>query len=410
MEAPNSTASKTVPSLKSAFWRDMSLSTVTAGCVAVIIGYTSSAAIIFQAAAAAGASAAQISSWLWALGVGMGLTSLGLSLRYRMPLLTAWSTPGAAFLATSLPGIPIEEAIGAFLFSALLITLCGVTGLFERLMRHIPSAIASAMLAGILLRFGLELFNVMERQWLLPLSMLAAWVAGRRLCPTLAVPCVLLTGILVAVFLGQINLQGLPLTPATPVFTAPIFNPSTLIGIGIPLFVITMATQNLPAMAVLRAAGYRPNSSPLIGFTGVATLLLAPFGGYALNMAAISAAVCMGPDAHADPQRRYTAGVAAGVLYILMGIFGATVTGIFNALPSVLVMSLAGIALLSTLSSGLAGAFESSEQRDAAIVTFLLTGSGISLLGIGGAFWGLVAGLIVLKFTTIRKASAVKTL
>lgn len=386
-----------------AFWKDVSLSTITAGFVAVTIGYTSSAAIIFQAAEASGASAAQISSWLWALGIGMGITSLGLSLRYRMPLLTAWSTPGAAFLATSLPGIPLDEAIGAFLLSALLITLCGITGLFERLMRYIPSAIASAMLAGILLRFGLELFNVMESQWLLPLVMLATWVAGRRLWPTLAVPSVLLAGVGVALLQGQVNLQGIPLAPTTPVLTAPAFVPTTLLSIGIPLFVITMATQNLPGVAVLRAAGYKPDSSPLITWTGGATLLLAPLGGYALNMAAISAAVCMGPDAHANPHRRYTAGVAAGVFYLAMGIFGATVTGVFNALPNALVMALAGIALLGTLGGGLAGAFEKSEQRDAAIVTFLLTGSGITLLGIGGAFWGLIAGLITLKLTAKRR-------
>ncbi|MGO3768682.1 MAG: benzoate/H(+) symporter BenE family transporter, partial [Vreelandella alkaliphila] len=334
---------------------------------------------------------------------GMGITSIGLSLRYRMPLLTAWSTPGAAFLATNLPGIPLDEAIGAFLFSALLITLCGVTGLFERLMRYIPSAIASALLAGILLRFGLELFNVMESQWLLPLAMLAAWVAGRRLWPTLAVPGVLLIGIAIALWQGQLNVHSIPLAPTVPVFTAPTFSLTTLISIGIPLFVITMATQNLPGVAVLRAAGYQPNSSPLISWTGGATLLLAPFGGYAFNMAAISAAVCIGPDAHANPLKRYTAGVAAGVFYIAMGIFGGTVTGIFNALPSVLVMSLAGIALLGTLSGGLANAFENSGQRDAAIVTFLLTGSGITLLGIGGAFWGLVAGLVVLKLTKAPK-------
>ncbi|MFC7367735.1 benzoate/H(+) symporter BenE family transporter [Vreelandella zhaodongensis] len=400
MEAPQTLHSNDTS--KTNFWQDISVSTVTAGFVAVTIGYTSSAAIIFQAAAAAGASTAQISSWLWALGIGMGITSLGLSLRYRMPLLTAWSTPGAAFLATNLPGIPIEEAIGAFLFSALLMTLCGVTGLFERLMRYIPSAIASALLAGILLRFGLALFSEMENQWLLPLTMLAAWVAGRRLWPTLAVPGVLLTGIVVAIWQGQLNVQGVPLTPTVPVFTAPAFSLTTLISIGIPLFVITMATQNLPGVAVLRAAGYRPNSSPLISWTGATTLLLAPFGGYALNMAAISAAVCMGPDAHANPHRRYTAGVAAGVFYIVMGMFGATVTGVFNALPTTLVMALAGIALLGTLSSGLASAFEKSEHRDAAIVTFLLTGSGISLLGIGGAFWGLVAGLIVLRFNRNR--------
>lgn len=406
MQVTSEDSSPQPPARRPSLCRDMSVSTVTAGFVAVTIGYTSSAAIIFQAAAAAGASPAQISSWLWALGLGMGATSLGLSLRYRMPLLTAWSTPGAAFLATSLPGIPMQEAIGAFLFSALLITVCGVTGMFERLMRYIPSAIASAMLAGILLRFGLDLFVVMEREWLIPLVMLAAWVAGRRLWPSLAVPGVLVTGLAVAALQGQISLNDVPLYPSTPVFTAPVFTLSTLIGIGIPLFVITMATQNLPGVAVLRAAGYHPNSSPLIGWTGATTLLLAPFGAFALNMAAISAAVCLGPDAHENPHRRYTAGVAAGVFYIILGIFGATVTGVFNALPSALVTALAGIALLGTLGGGLANAFYDSKQRDAAIVTFLLTGSGITLLGIGGAFWGLVAGLIVLTITTKKPSAA----
>ncbi|MFG6666425.1 benzoate/H(+) symporter BenE family transporter [Halomonas sp. HNIBRBA4712] len=383
--------------------RDTSLSTVTAGLVSVTIAYTSSAAIVFQAAAAAGASAEQISSWLWALGIGMGVTTFGLSLFYRMPLLTAWSTPGAAFLATSLPGVPMAEAIGAFLFSALLITLCGVTGLFERLMRHIPGAIAQALLAGILLRFGLELFGVMEQQWGLPLLMLTSWVIGRRLWPRLAVPVVLLVGLAGALALGQVSLKAIPLAPTMPVFTWPVFAPTTLIGIGIPLFIITMATQNLPGVAVLRAAGYTPPGSALIGWTGAASFLLAPFGGFALNSAAISAAVCVGPDAHADSQKRYTAGVAAGAFYLLMGIFGATVTGLFDALPQALIVALAGIALLATLSGGLAGAFAESEQRDAAIVTFLLTASGVTLWGIGSAFWGLVAGLCVLGVGRIRR-------
>ena len=237
------------------------------------------------------------------------------------------------------------------------------------------------------------------------MAMLAAWVAGRRLWPTLAVPGVLLIGVMMALLQGQISTQNIPLTPTLPVFTVPVFNPMTMLSIGIPLFVITMATQNLPGVAVLRAAGYQPNSSPLMTWTGGATLLLAPLGGYALNMAAISAAVCLGPDAHPNPKKRYTAGVAAGVFYMAMGIFGATVTGIFNALPSILVLALAGIALLGTLSAGLASAFEKSEQRDAAIVTFLLTGSGITLLGIGGAFWGLVAGLTVLKITSAKATS-----
>ncbi|MDR5863559.1 benzoate/H(+) symporter BenE family transporter [Halomonas campisalis] len=384
-------------------WRDMSLSTLTAGVVAVIIGYASSAAIIFQAAAAAGASPEQIASWLWALGIGMGITSLGLSLRYRIPVLTAWSTPGAALLATSLPGIPIEEAIGAFLFSAALITLCGVTGLFEKLIQRIPPAIAAAMLAGVLLRFGLDLFVALESQLWLPLAMCAAWLAGRRLWPRLAIPGVLIVGCATAALQGLVSLEGLQLTPTVPVFTTPAFSMATLIGVGIPLFVVTMATQNLPGLAVLQAAGYRPPSSALIGWTGASTLALAPFGGYALNLAAISAAVCLGPESHQDPARRYTAGVAAGVGYLLMGVFGATVTTLFMALPAALVMALAGLALLGTLGSGLASALVPSEGRDAALVTFLMTASGISLLGIGAAFWGLVAGMLTLWVTCGRR-------
>lgn len=387
------------PSLK----RDVSLSNVTAGLVAVVIGYTSSAAIIFQAAAAAGASSAQTSSWLWALGIGVGLTSLGLSWRYRMPLLTAWSTPGAAFLATSLPGVPLEEAIGAFIVSAGLITLCGITGVFERLMRHIPSSLASAMLAGILLKFGLNIFTQLEQHWVMPLVLLTVWGVGRRYWPTLAVPSVVLAGVLLAVFQGHLAVNDLPLAPTLPVLMPPEFSLSTLIGVAIPLFIITMATQNVPGMAVLNAAGYSPNSSPLLIWTGSATLLLAPFGGYALNMAAISAAVCAGPDAHPTPHRRYPAGIAAGLLYLLLGVFAATVTGLFAALPSAMVAVVAGIALLGTLSNGLADAFSKPDERDAAMVTFLLAGSGITLLGIGGAFWGLVGGLLT-RYLSAKRA------
>ncbi|SDM59019.1 benzoate membrane transport protein [Franzmannia pantelleriensis] len=384
-------------------WRDISLSSVTAGLVAVLIGYGSSAVIIFQAAEAAGASEAQIGSWLWALGIGMGLTSLGLSLRYRMPVLTAWSTPGAALLATSLPGVPMAQAIGAFLFSAALITLCGITGLFGALVKRIPASLAAALLAGVLLRFGMDLFVALEQQWLLPLAMLTTYALSRRLIPRYAIVAVLLVGVGVAVGQGQLSLAGVGLTPTVPVFTAPEFALSTLIGIGIPLFVVTMATQNLPGIAVLRAAGYSAPSSPLIGWTGAATLALAPFGGYALNLAAISAAVCMGREAHEDPARRYTAGVAAGVGYLIMGIFGATVTALFAAFPAPLIMALAGLALLGTIGNGLAGAVEDASQRDAAVVTFLFTASGVTLLGIGAAFWGLLAGMAMLGIGNARR-------
>ncbi|MCG7598210.1 benzoate/H(+) symporter BenE family transporter [Halomonas sp. McH1-25] len=374
----------------------MAASSVVSGFVAVLVGYTSSAAIIFQAAEAAGASQAQIGSWLWALGIGTGLTTLGFSLRYRMPLLTAWSTPGAALLATSLPGIAMSEAIGAFLFSALLITLCGATGLFERVMHRIPPAIASAMLAGVLLRFGLDVFVAMESRWLLPLSMFVAYLLAKRLWPRYAIVCVLAVGVVVALAQGLLDIGSVELALAVPVFTMPSFSLPTLIGVGIPLFVVTMASQNLPGIAVIRASGYSPPLSPLIGWTGVATLLLAPFGGFAFNLAAITAAICMGPEAHDQPAKRYTAAVAAGVFYLLMGVLGATVTALFTAFPRELIMAIAGLALLATIGSGLATAVREDTHREAALITFLVTASGISLLGIGSAFWGLLAGLAAL--------------
>ncbi|GHA89149.1 benzoate/H(+) symporter BenE family transporter [Modicisalibacter luteus] len=392
----NQDATPTQSQRQPSLLRDMAASSVVSGFVAVLVGYTSSAAIIFQAAEAAGASQAQISSWLWALGIGTGLTTLGFSLRYRMPLLTAWSTPGAALLATSLPGIPMSEAIGAFLFSALLITLCGVTGLFERIMHRIPQAIASAMLAGVLLRFGLDIFIAMESRWLLPLSMFITYLLAKRLRPRYAIVCVLAVGIAVAMMQGLLDIESIEPALAVPIFTMPSFSLSTLIGVGIPLFVVTMASQNLPGIAVIRASGYSPPLSPLIGWTGAVTLALAPFGGFAFNLAAITAAICMGPEAHDQPARRYTAAVSAGVFYLLTGLLGATVTALFTAFPRELIMAIAGLALLATIGSGLATAVREETHREAALITFLVTASGIGMLGIGSAFWGLLAGLAAL--------------
>jgi benzoate membrane transport protein len=371
------------------------ISHVSAGFIAVLVGYTSSAAIVFQAAAAAGATPAELGSWLWALGIGMGATCIGLSLRYRTPVLTAWSTPGAALLVTSLSGFTMADAIGAFLFSTLLITLCGVTGWFERLMRFLPPALASAMLAGILARFGLNVFSAMPSHLPLIGLMLAAFIAGRRLWPRYAVPLTLIVGIGFAAAQGELHFAGFHWTLATPVLMVPRFSVAALVGVGIPLFIVTMASQNLPGLAVLRANGYRVPASPLIAWTGATGLLLAPFGGFAFNMAAITAAICMSKDADADPERRYLASVWAGVFYLLTGIFGAAVVGLFAAFPAALVTAIAGLALLGTIGNSLAGALHDETGREAALVTFLVTASGMSLAGIGSAFWGLAFGLAV---------------
>ena len=375
--------------------RFFGLSHISAGFIAVLVGYTSSAAIVFRAASAAGAGPAHVSSWLLALGLGMGVTCIGLSLRFRSPILTAWSTPGAALLATALVGLPMGEAVGAFLFASALIALCGVTGWVEALMRHIPKALAAGMLAGVLLRFGIDAFTALGRQSALVGLMLAVYLAGRRLRSRYTVPLTFLAGLAWSGANGLIRVDAVDLALAAPVFTAPTFSLSTAIGVGLPLFIVTMSSQNVPGLAVLRANGYRTPASPLIAWTGLAGLVLAPFGGYQFNLAAITAAICMSPEADSDPQRRYLAAVWAGIFYVITGLLGATVASLFTALPGELVAAIAGIALFGTIGGSLAGALAEEKEREAALVTFLVTASGLTLFGIGGAFWGLVLGLAV---------------
>jgi benzoate membrane transport protein len=378
------------------FVRDLSLSAIVAGFVTVLVGFASAAAIVFQAASAVGASAAQVGSWMLALGLGMGLTGIVLSLRYRVPVVIAWSTPGAALLVTSAAGLSIEEATGAFLLSAALITLVGFSGWFERAMDRIPVPIASGMLAGVLLRFGLGLFIAMSTELALALGMFLGYLSARRLVSRYAVIAALLVGVLVALVQGLLHLDALRVGLAHPIWVTPHFTARSIIGVGLPLFVVTMASQNVPGVAVLRASGYAVPLSPLIGWTGVANLLVAPFGGFTINLAAITAAICMGREAHEDPRRRYVAAVFAGLFYLIVGVFGATVVALFVAFPPELVAAIAGLALLATIGNGLARATGQENQREAALVTFLVTASGVALAGIGSAFWGLVAGVATL--------------
>ena len=376
---------------------------ITAGFIAVLVGYSSSAVIVFQAAQAAGADAAQTGSWMMALGLGMGITSLGLSFYYRMPIITAWSTPGAALLVTSLEGIGLAQATGAFLFCALLITLAGVTGWFARIMNRIPLSIASAMLAGILFQFGVNAFRSLESQFGLVIVMFAVYLGAKVLWPRYAIPLVLLVGITFSQFQGLLDFSAFSFAIGSLQYVRPEFSLQALIGVGIPLFIVTMASQNIPGVAVLRASGYRPPVSSAISWCGIATLLLAPFGGFALNLAAITAAICAGPEAHVDPDRRYLAGLSTGVCYMLLGLFGAAVAGLFAAFPSEFVLALAGLALLATIANSLHGAVADESSREAAVITFLVTASGVTLFGIGAAFWGLVAGALALLILRKRK-------
>lgn len=382
----------------------VSLSALVAGFVAVLVGFTSSVVIVFQAAAAFGATPAQTTSWIWALGLGMGLTSLGLSVWYRKPVLTAWSTPGAALLASAGAGFPMSDAIGAFVLCALLITAAGLTGWFARVMDRIPQALAAALLAGVLARFAIDAFAALQRQFALVFTMLVVYLLLRRSKPRYAVPGVLLAGVAVAALHGQLQFGGIAWSWAVPVFTMPTFSVAAAIGIALPLFVVTMASQNLPGVAAQRAAGYEVPVSPVIATTGLATLVLAPFGGYALNLAAITAAICMGREAHEDPARRWTASAAAGVIYIAVGLLGGAVVGLIAAFPKELVLAVAGFALLGTVGGALATAMKDEGQREPALITFLVTASGLSLWGVGAAFWGVVAGVGALLVQNARRA------
>jgi benzoate membrane transport protein len=383
------------PETRRGFIADLSLSAVVAGFVTVLVGYTSSAVIVFEAARAAGADAATVASWMWALGLGMGLTCIGLSLRYRTPVVTAWSTPGAALLVTSAPGVPLPVLYGAFVATGLLILVAGVTGGFERAMSRVPLSLASGMLAGVLLRFGLDAFGAVRTEPVLVIAMFAAWLLGRRFWPRYSVVGALGVGIALCAWAGSLRFTEVPLALATPVFVAPALSWPALISVTTPLFVVTMASQNIPGVATMRAHGYSTPISPVIAWTGVATTLLAPFGAFGLNLAAITAAICMGREAHEDARRRYMASVAAGAFYVLLGLFGATVGALLAAFPRELVVAIAGLALVGTIANGLATAAKDEAEREAAIVTFLVTASGLTLWGVGAAFWGLVAGLVV---------------
>ena len=389
--------------------QDISLSAIIAGLLAVLISYAGPLIIVFQAASAARLDNAHLSSWIWAISIGSGVTGIVLSLRYRTPVINAWSTPGAALLVTSLAGVAYSEAIGAFIFSAALIAVLGWSGLFDKITQHVPKTLAAAMLAGILFRFGVDVFTSVQQQPLLAGAMFIAYLVFKRATPRYAIALVLLLGCGFAAVTGRIAFGGVQLSLAAPVFTWPQFSIRAMVSIGIPLCVVTLTGQYLPGIAVLRSAGYQTPANPLVGLTGLGSILLAPFGAHGLNLAAITAAICTGREAHEDPGKRYVAGLACGVFYILIGSFGATLAALFFALPKELVATIAGLALFGAIMSSLSAAMADERQRESALITFLVTASNVTFLGLGAAFWGLALGLfasLVLngKFAWTRSA------
>lgn len=383
--------------------KDVSLSAIVAGFVAVLVGFASSVAIVFQAAAATGAGSDIMASWLLALGIGMAITCIGLSWYYKAPVITAWSTPGAALLAGSLQGLSLAEATGVFIFTAALGLIIGLSGMFERLTKLIPLPLASAMLAGILLQFGFAIFSAMQSELLLVGVMCLTYLVAKAFSPRYAILLVLLSGIGTVVVAGQLDLSGVTLTLATPVWVTPEFSIAAMLGVGLPLLIVTMASQNIPGVAVLRASGYSTPVSPLITSTSLSTLLLAPFGAFSINLAAITAAICSGNEAHPEATKRYIAGIAAGLFYLVFGLAGATVVALFAAFPTAMVAALAGLALISTIAANLHSCTQDSGYREAAVITLLVTASGASFFGIASAFWGLLAGIITIMIPKLSQ-------
>ena len=400
------------------FFKDLSWSTFTAGFVAVLVGFTSSIAIVFQAAQAFGATQEMLASWVWAISIGMGLTTAIPSLMLRKPVMVAWSTPGAAVLASAglAGGFSMGQAVGAFMASAALIVLIGASGWFEALTKRIPLSIASALLAGVLARFGIAGFAAAQTALPLVLLMLLTYLLGRRFMPLYAVPLTLLFAILFVAGQGGFSHVVIPTGLTWPVYVAPEFSWSAMVSLALPLFVVTMASQNMPGVAAIKACGFgdeRANGgdaglpiSRILTMTGVATLVLAPFGAFSLNLSAITAAMCMGPQSHPDKARRYTAAVCCGLIYIALGLFGATIMAMLSAFPQALVVAIAGLALMATIGNGLASALHKESDREAAMVTFLITLSGVVIGGVGSAFWGLLAGSLALAVQHYRPRKA----
>lgn len=365
-----------------------------AGLISVIVNYGGTFILVFQAAKMAGLSPELTASWVWSISIGVGITGIILSWWARAPIITAWSTPAAAFLVTALVAVPYSEAIGAYLLSAAAFVLLGWSGYFEKLIRFIPASIAAGLLAGILLQFGIGAFSSMTVDPILVGLLVLVYIVLKRFTARYAVVGILLLGIILLLLQTRIDLSGVQLSFAIPVFTMPTFSFNALLSVALPLFLITLTGQYMPGMLVLRNDGFKTSANPIITVTGLGSLLMAPFGSHAFNLAAITAAICTGKESHEDPSKRWIAGIVAGLFYILVGLFGVTFAAIFMALPETFIMTLAGLALLGTIGGSLANALAEPKTREAALITFLAATANINLFGIGGAFWGLIIGLI----------------
>lgn len=376
----------------SRFLKDLSLPAAVAGFLAVLVSYSGPLAIFFQAGESAGISTDMMTSWVWAISIGAGISGIILSLWFKAPVVTAWSAPGTALLVTLFPELSLNEAIGAYITAALIIVVIGMSGAFDAFVRAIPKGIAAGMMAGILFQFGVGAFVAIENTPQLAIGMLVAYMVFRRLFPKYTLILLLVTGVVLAILLEGASLSGIGLNLAVPQFIRPEWTLSATLSLAIPLVLVSLTGQFLPGIAIVQNAGYPVKAKPIIAVTGLLSLPIAFFGGITIVVAAITAAICTGEDAHKALSRRYVAGVFNGIFYLIGGLFAGTIVSLFTSLPAAFVAVLAGLALLRAIASNLFSALEEGRDREASLVTFLVTASGMSLYGLSSALWGVVIG------------------
>jgi len=390
----------------SRFLKDLSLPAIVAGFLAVLVSYSGPLAILFQAGASAGISDEMMTSWVWAISMGAAVSGIILSIWLKAPVVTAWSAPGTALLVALFPELSLNEAVGAYITAAVIIFIIGVSGTFDTFVRAIPKGIAAGMMAGILFQFGVGAFTAIETTPALAIGMLLSYVVFRRLFPKYTLVLLLIAGVILAVVLEGASLSGVRWSIAVPQFIEPEWNLGSTLSLAIPLVLVSLTGQFLPGMAILQGAGYSVRAKPIIGVTSLVSLPMAFFGGITTVVAAITAAICTGKDAHEDPSRRYVAGVFNGVFYLVGGLFAGTIVSLFTSLPAAFVAVLAGLALLGAIAGNLFAALEDASHREASLITFIVTASGMSVFGLSSAFWGVVIGYgcyLVLNGSTGRK-------
>jgi len=374
--------------------KDISLSSVTAGFLVVLISYLGPLVIFFQVGSVGNISSEMMSSWIWAISIGAGISGIYLSWKYKSPIITAWSAPGSALLITLVADTSMSLIVGAYLTAAVIIFLVGMTGSFDWLIKHIPKGLAAGMMAGILFQFSLGSFKALQTMPLLAFSMIFSYLVCKKLFPRLSIVFTLLAGLVAIWLLDQYHFNNISFELSRPIFISPTWNLQSTLSLALPLVLVSLSGQYLPGMAILKVSGYNTPAKPLIMATSLSSFLMAFFGGITIVTAAITAAICTTKDAHPDPDKRYIAGLSSGVFFLIAGFFATSIVALFSGLPKEFVAILAGLALLGAFLSNISIMVEDHAYREASFITFLVTASGVNLVGVGSTFWGVLIGAV----------------